>query len=271
MKERIIAVTTNCYHGYSIEEAIAGIKAAGFKYVELTAMKGWVEHVFPDQSFEKLLKVKDLLDEAGLIPMGMSGHVSLMDPEKLEDFVKNIRLAHFFGIKCIVTFVGEAPQTESAEITNDRIVERIKVVLPYLEKYDMTMALEVQGRQSSGASLKEIVELVGSDRVTMAYDTANAIFYGDVDVVQDLGTCLDQVGYIHIKEKAAGRQEWSFPALGQGYVPFPEVFAMVDEAGNDSPYIVEIEFTPAGPGSLQAVNQAVQDSADYLKAQGFAL
>ena len=67
MKKRIIAVNSNCYHGYSIEDAIAGIKAAGFKYIELTATKGWTEHVFPNQSFERLLEVKDLLDEAGLI------------------------------------------------------------------------------------------------------------------------------------------------------------------------------------------------------------
>ena len=31
MKKRIIAVNSNCYHGYPIEDAIAGIKAAGFK------------------------------------------------------------------------------------------------------------------------------------------------------------------------------------------------------------------------------------------------
>ena len=31
MMDRIIAVNSNCYHGYSIEEAIAGIKAAGFE------------------------------------------------------------------------------------------------------------------------------------------------------------------------------------------------------------------------------------------------
>ena len=35
MTDRIIAVNSNCYHGYSIEEAIAGIRAAGFHYIEL--------------------------------------------------------------------------------------------------------------------------------------------------------------------------------------------------------------------------------------------
>lgn len=51
MMPRIIGVNSNCYHGYSIDEALEGIAAAGFHYVELTATKGWTEHVFPDQSY----------------------------------------------------------------------------------------------------------------------------------------------------------------------------------------------------------------------------
>ena len=45
MEKRIIAVNSNCYHGYSIEDALEGIHVAGFHYVELTATKGWTEHV----------------------------------------------------------------------------------------------------------------------------------------------------------------------------------------------------------------------------------
>ena len=64
MKKRIIAVNSNCYHGYSIEEAIAGIRRAGFHYIELTATKGWTEHVFPDMPFERLLAIQDELEAA---------------------------------------------------------------------------------------------------------------------------------------------------------------------------------------------------------------
>ena len=74
---RIIAVNSNCYHGYSIEQAIDGIAAAGFRYIELTATKGWTEHVFPDQSFERLWQVKERLAEKGLTPFSMSGHCNL--------------------------------------------------------------------------------------------------------------------------------------------------------------------------------------------------
>ena len=33
MEKRIIGVNSNCYHGYSIEDALEGIAAAGFHYV----------------------------------------------------------------------------------------------------------------------------------------------------------------------------------------------------------------------------------------------
>lgn len=269
MKKRIIAVNSNCYHGYSIEDAIAGIRDAGFKYIELTATKGWTEHVFPDQSFARLLEVRDLLDKNGLIPFAMSGHTNLMDTARIGDFINNIRLAHFFGCDYIVSSIGEAHLKDNAVASNEVVAQHIKDLVPYLEKYDMKLVLEVHGDHGTGCILKEICELVGSERVLVNYDTANAIFYGDVDVVDDFGACIDKIGYVHIKEKAGGRQEWDFPALGKGYVPFPEIFNMMDEKDNLSPYSIEIEFTQKGPKDLAEINQAVKDSADYLKSLGF--
>ena len=231
-KERIIAVNSNCYHGFSIEEAIAGIKKAGFRYIELTATKGWTEHVFPDQSFARLLEVKDMLDEAGLIPFAMSGHTNLMDTERIGDFVRNIRLAHFFGCDYIVSSIGEAHLEDKAVASNAVVAQHVRDLVPYLEEYDMTLVLETHGEHGTGAILKEIVELVDSPRVLINYDTANAIFYGDVDVTKDFLASMDKIGYVHLKDKAAGRQEWNFPALGKGYIDFPALFDALDADNN---------------------------------------
>ena len=103
------------------------------------------------------------------------------------------------------------------------------------------------------------------------YIKSLVIFYGDVDVPADFAGCLDKIGYVHLKDKAGGRQEWDFPALGKGYVEFPKLFKMMDEAGNMSPYSIEIEFTQAGPKDLAEIDKAVLDSAAYLKGQGFQL
>ena len=274
MKKRIIAVNSNCYHGYSIEEAVAGIKAAGFRYIELTATKGWTEHVFPDQTFARLTEVKDLLDKNGLIPFAMSGHTNLMDTARIPDFVNNIRLAHFFGCDYIVSSIGEAHLEDKAIASNEQVAEHIRGFLPYLAQYNMTLVLETHGDHGTGKILADIVALVNSPRVLVNYDTANAIFWGLLDtdgVVEDFRNSLPDIGYVHIKDKLGATKDWNFPALGKGYIPFPKLFGMMDDADNMSPYSIEIEFTAEGPKDLDEINRAVTDSAEYLKSLGFEL
>lgn len=269
--KRSIAVNSNCYHGYTIEEAIDGISAAGFHYIELTATKGWTEHVFPTMSFAYLCTVKDRLKQAGLIPFSMSGHCNLMDQERVDDFLANIRLANFFGCDYIVSSIGEAHLKDKAVTTHEQVAANICNLLPYLEEYHLTLVLENHGEHATGKIIKGIVDQIASPRVRINYDTANVIFYANIDPTEDIPACVDEIGYMHIKDKAGGRQEWNFPALGQGYVDFPKIIAMLDQANNSCPLSIEIEFTQAGPKDLAEVNQAVRDSYAYLKRLGLEL
>lgn len=270
--KRILAVNSNCYHGYSIEDAIAGIQAAGFHFIELTATKGWTEHAFPNLPFERLLTIQDELSQASLTPFAMSGHCNLMDTARIGDFEKNIRLAAFFGCEYIVSSIGEAHLKDQATADNTQVAEHIAALVPMLEKYGLTLVLETHGKEhGTGKVLSAIVKLVNSPRVKVNYDTGNVIFYGNVNPCQDLAACIDDVGYMHLKDKAGEKTAWDFPALGKGYVDFPKLFHMMDQAGNASPYSIEIEFTQAGPKDLAEINRAVMDSAEYLRGLGYTL
>lgn len=271
MDKRIIGVNSNCYHGFSVEESLEGIAAAGFHYVELTATKGWTEHVFPDQSFQQLCRVKDQMEALDLTPFAMSGHCNLMDPQRLPDFVMNMRLAHFFGCDYIVSSIGEAHLEDLATSSNERLADNIRELVPSLEKYGLRLVLELHGDHATGTVMKEIVDLVGSPLVKINYDTANCVFYGNVDAAEDMDTCLSEIAYLHLKDKAGERNAWNFPALGEGYVDFPTIFQKLDQAKNNAPLSVEIEFTPAGPRNLAEVHEAVRNSAAYLKSHGFIL
>ncbi len=266
--KRIVAVNSNCYHGFSIEEAIKGISEAGFQYIELTATKGWTEHVFPTMSFAELQRVKDLLKDAGLTPFSMSGHTNLMDTERLGDFIVNIQLAAFFGCDYIVSSIGEAHLEDNAVATNEIAAENIRGLLPTLEGHDLTLVLENHGEHSTGMIIKEIVELVDSPRVLINYDTANVIHYAGIDPITDMPGCVDLIGHLHLKDKIGGIQEWNFPALGKGEVDIPGVLTILDKAKNDSPVSIEIEFTDAGPKDLEEVNEAVRESRKYLEGLG---
>ena len=266
--KRIIAVNSNTYHGYSIQEAIDGISAAGFKYIELTATKGWTEHVFPTMSFEELSKIKEELKIAGITPFSMSGHCNLMDKERLKDFILNIKLAAFFGCSYIISSIGEAHLKDRAEVPDYEVAEHIRGIVPYLEEYNLILGIENHGKHATGKHLKKIVDLVDSSRVKINYDTANAIFYGNVDLEEDIEACAGSIGHIHLKDKAGANNEWNFPAIGKGQIDFRMVIDKLEKAKNNCPLSIEIEFTQEGAKDLDEVNQAVRDSYNYLKSLG---
>ena len=270
--DRIIGVNSNTYHGYSIEDALEGIAAAGFRYVELTATKGWTEHVFPDQTFARLTGVKRRMEALSLTPFALSGHCNLMDEARLPDFILNMELAAFFGCDYIVSSIGEAHLEDRQTAGRQGVIDHVKTLLPTLEKLDLRLVLETHGADhSTGRILNEIVEGIGSDRVAVNYDTANVIFYAGVKPETDMLDCMDHIAFLHIKDKAGAEKDWNFPALGKGAVDFPAILRNLENAGNGSPFSVELEFTPDGAGSLAAVNQAVRESARYLKSLGLTL
>lgn len=270
--ERVIAVNSNCYHGYSIEDAIEGISRAGFRYIELTATKGWTEHVFPSMSLSYLSKVKELCRDKGLVPVSLSGHCNLMDEKRIPDFIDNMKLAYFFGCSYIVSSIGEAHLENNAELTDGETAAQLSKLVPYLKEYGLKLVLEVHGQEhGSGAKLKRILDNVDSDLIGINYDTANAVFYGNVDIKEDMEGCLQDIHYMHLKDKKGRQDEWDFPALGEGEIDFPGIINRLEESGNQCPFSIEIEFTQDGPKDLGEVDRAVAVSGKYLQSLGLSL
>ena len=68
-----------------------------------------------------------------------------------------------------------------------------------------------------------------------------------------------------LKDKDGERTEWNFPAVGTGYIDFSKTFEVLSSAGNEAPLSIEIEFTAAGPSSLDEVHEALATSADNTR------
>ena len=67
------------------------------------------------------------------------------------------------------------------------------------------------------------------------YDTANALFYGNVDLAQDLDESMDAIRYVHLKDKGGERTVWDFPALGKGWIDFPHGLRQAGKGGQRLP------------------------------------
>jgi len=211
------AVSTNTYHRFTLDEAINGISRAGFKYVELTGVKGWTEHVNSEMSNGEIKKVKDKLRAKGLKAIALSGHCNIISEDGLNDFLKNIELAHRLDCEFIVTGTGETHKDKEVVEDESKLIDKLTTIAKKCKNEGVKLVLETHGNNyNTGKSMNELIEKVGSDLIGINYDTANVIFYGKVKPETDIINGIKTLKYIHLKDKAGKDDEWNFPAVGKG-------------------------------------------------------
>src|SRR5439155_2579581 len=134
-----LAGHTNTYHTYGFEEALAGIAGAGYRYVELSAVPGWTEHVDLDTP---PADVRRKLEDHGLEAVSLSGHSDLTTPEGLEHGIKAVRWAADYGLPIMNTAVGghqSADENEAAFLGN------VGKLADAAESAGVIVALEIHG------------------------------------------------------------------------------------------------------------------------------
>lgn len=73
-----LAINSNTYHGFSLEDAVKGAAKAGFKQIELAAVKDHTAHVLPEMSEKELLAIKKLLHQYEMRCVGIGAHSNVM-------------------------------------------------------------------------------------------------------------------------------------------------------------------------------------------------
>ena len=272
--ENQITLNSNSFHGFGVDEALEGAAAAGFKYIELTAVRGWTEHIMPDIGDAAIGRIEKKLASLGLVCNALSGHCNLMDPRRLEDFRVNMALAARLGARYIISSTGEAHFGKDEVFADDVLAQNITALVPDLERHGLTLALEVHGEYGTGASLKPVLEKIGSAHVGINYDTGNVMFYGGQQPEEDIKTCAPWVKFVHLKDKTGGRSVWDFPPVGRGQLNLEAFITYLNGAGYRGPYSVEIEYTeaftmnPKKDGDLAVAREGAKQSFEYLSALG---
>jgi sugar phosphate isomerase/epimerase len=259
-----LAINSNTYHGFSLEDAVKGASKAGFTQIELAAVKDHTAHVLPEMSSEELSSIKTLLRDYGMKCVGIGAHSNVMREEGVDNLLKSIDLAVEFDCKYIITATGDAHGDKDIIEDESVLMSALDPILEKCERLNKILVLETHGNNfATGVSLKRLARLL-NDRVKINYDTGNVIFYGNQLPYEDLEESIDYVEFIHLKDKSGSSNEWNFPAIGDGDLDFLRIFKTLKQADYKGPISVEIEFTPAGPANLEEVNQSVQRSFNYL-------
>jgi sugar phosphate isomerase/epimerase len=264
--QNILAGHTNSYHTYTLDEALSGIAAAGFKYVELSAVRGWTEHVPLEATARDIAEVKAKLAHWGLQASCLSGHSDLTTPEGVVDGKKAVDLCVQLGLNLMNTAVGGH---YSEDENKDAFMGHIHDLADYAAARDVMVALEVHGDiMATGQMSMPLIDEIGRANVGINYDTANCVFYGGVEAVDDIRPVVPYLKHVHLKDKREGARVWDFPAVGEGHVDFKRLFAILGEEGYTAPFSVEIEFAGLPWPPVEEVHRSMKVSYETLRGLG---
>ena len=263
-----LAVSTNSYHSYSFEEALAGISGAGFTSVELSSVPGWTEHVLRQSTDEQLDGVKELLANNSLDAVSMSAHSDLTSDEGVESFKHTIHMASYLGIKYLTTSTGGHDDSSVGTLDEQRIavVPRIQRVADHAADNGIEICLETHGGISAtGVLTAKLIEAIDRPNVGINYDTANVIFYGKTRPETDIAAAAPFINHLHIKDQIGGPGVWNFPAIGTGEVDFKPIFQALSDVRFAGPCSIELEFQGEPWPPLDEVEGALATSLAFLR------
>lgn len=264
-----LAVSTNTYHSYSLEEALAGIAAAGFTSVELSSVPGWTEHVPRNASDAELKRIGELVASHGLTAISLSGHSDLASDAGTAEFRKALHIAKVLGIRYVTTSTGghDASSEGTIEEQRERFLDVIRPLADEAVADGIQICLETHGGVSAtGVLAAELVLAIDRPNVGINYDTANVIFYGSVRPEDDIGSAAIRITHLHIKDQIGGPGVWNFPAIGTGEVDFAPIFEALNAVGFTGPCSIELEFQGEPWPPLEEIQEALVQSRSFLRS-----
>ena len=223
---------------YTLEEALRGLAEAGFEHVEIGAVKGFIEHLDPDEP--DVEGCRRLLAEHGLTCVSMSGHAPLHQEIGKRRLTNVLRAGQELGIQVLNTFTGDAESPEEIAAFKANVRE----IADEAQAAGIRLCIETDSNLLPTAEIgRPILDEIGHDWVQFNYDPGNVRYYTGAVPEQDLEFALDRLGHFHLKDQRGGKDVKDFPPLGEGEVDIPHILRRLRETGFSGPVSMEIEFT----------------------------
>jgi L-ribulose-5-phosphate 3-epimerase len=264
------AACTLCFRPYSLEEALRGIRAAGFEAVEISAYKGFVEHLDPDDLGDAVVRrTRGMLDGLGLSAVSIAGHTFIRAAEGAHTTVGKERLRRLLhagaalGAKVLITDTVPLGVDERADL-----VRNLRDLGDEALEAGLRICIETDWNLTpNGAAAAAFTAEVGHAAVGVNYDTGNVAYLG-LDPQADVADALPAVGHVHLKDQRGGPESFDFPALGQGGVDLGGFLRVLDAAAFRGPISLQIEFDGTWPswGDCLAAAQSSRSVWDRLDA-----
>jgi inosose dehydratase len=214
-----------------------------------------------------------MVKEFNLTLTSVCAHANLLDPTAPDRYgthqiIKAIKLAHFLGVKQVITTEGD-PKTEFGHhLTEDQrlfsIREKLHEPIRWAEQFGIELLLEPHGIMTDTVKgMTKILDAVGQEKtVGVNLDTGNS-WLGGGDPHEFVKVFGKRIRHIHWKDmpKDMEAQRGKVFGCGMGLIPLGDGVVGIEAIVKS---LAKIGFN--GPTTLEiAGEQAVKKSAERLR------
>ena len=259
--------STIVFAPFTLEQALEGLAAAGYRNCEIGAVKGWFEHIDPDAYTDKDLAAADAkLNDLGLNPVSLSGHTQLQTAEGKERFRRAIDIAAALGMKVVNTFTGDASTNEDREAYFANVAELCDYAAPKGLMIGMETDSNMLPTAAIGVAILDRIDR--PDSLGFNYDPGNVVYYTGADPIEDIRIALPRMVHFHFKDKIGGKDVFNFPPPGDGELDMSRLLELCADAGYSGPISAEVEFDENGWPDYDACLAAAHKSVANLRSMG---
>lgn len=275
--EPFISISSGAYNGHPLETAFEETARIGATHLELIFIHGF-SNPFEESWFcdDSAAQVRRLYADHGLGCGSFAAHMDLSGENAIEHFIARMDFAKGIGATFMITYAAPL-HMESVFYRNMetfvRHAEDIGIVIAFENPGDGKRNIIEAGR--SGA---QVIERLRSDHVKFNYDFGNLMSHYRHDVMpeEDILHVLDDTVHLHVKDSKRTPQGWDFPAVGDGDIDFPAIFADLERRGREIPLCLEVPISMTrdvygkpimaeAPLPIEEINTALTKSLRYIK------
>jgi len=204
-------------------------------------------------------RIRAMLGDTGLTLTAVCAHANLLDPPgpdvyATDQIIKAIQLAHFLGVKQVITTEGDAKTDFGRSLSADQrrfaIRERLVQPIQWARSLDIDLLLEPHGVVTDDHDQTALLldELDADDVVGLNLDTGN-LWLGGGDPLAYIHRFGSRIRHVHWKDMEASWESkrgtihgcgMALIPLGDGVLDMPAIVNALQRAGFDGPTTLEI-------------------------------
>jgi len=249
----------------SAREALETLAREGYRCFEVMAQR---PHFDPFMDRAEALAFARFLRDAGLtvetvnlpsLDQNLASAAPEMREYSVRLFERLVAIAETIGASAVIVVTGRvnpliAPARPDLE---GWFADAFARVLRAAERAGVHLLLEniPMGVYPRADQLIGFAERIGSPRVGVCYDIANAHFIGE-DTAEGLRKVQSRLGIVHLSD--TGRQAWRHDPVGEGSCDFAGFGAALREIGYAKTSMLEIVSEQPIPGIVRSHQKIVQ-------------